>query len=61
MVLDSYSCELCILQREETLHHLFIRCNFVVACWETIGITYPRTWDSESSNTSGKNEIVHSS
>lgn len=41
IILDSYTCELCILQREETLLHLFIRCNFARACWASIGITLP--------------------
>ncbi|GJN05198.1 hypothetical protein PR202_ga22807 [Eleusine coracana subsp. coracana] len=43
MHLDSYVCELCILQREESLHHLFIKCNFAKSCWQTIGISYPST------------------
>lgn len=41
MHLDSYTCELCILQREETLRHLFVKCNFARACWSTIGINIP--------------------
>jgi hypothetical protein len=28
MHLVSYVCEMCILQREESLGHLFFRCNF---------------------------------
>lgn len=43
MALDSYVCELCILQKEESLKHLFLSCNFAMACWASIGITYPRT------------------
>ena len=43
MVLESYSCDLCILQREETLGHLFLRCNFARACWASIGLLVPRT------------------
>ena len=38
MVLDSYVCELCIWQRQETVLHFFIRCNFAKACWTSIGI-----------------------
>lgn len=41
MVLDSYVCELCILQREETILHLFIRCNFAKACRRSIGLNLP--------------------
>jgi hypothetical protein len=37
--LDSYACELCILQRPETTNHLFLRCNFAKACWDSIGVT----------------------
>ncbi|GJN31719.1 hypothetical protein PR202_gb20153 [Eleusine coracana subsp. coracana] len=43
MDLESYDYELCLLQREETLRHLFITCNFAKQCWQTIGITMPRT------------------
>jgi hypothetical protein len=28
MYLDSYACEMCIQQREESLRHLFFRCSF---------------------------------
>jgi hypothetical protein len=38
MHLDSYTCELCLWRREETLRHVFIRCNFAKACWQQIGI-----------------------
>ncbi|TVU25579.1 hypothetical protein EJB05_28081, partial [Eragrostis curvula] len=38
MHLDSYSSELCIWQREETLIHMFIRFNFAKAAWHRIGI-----------------------
>jgi hypothetical protein len=43
MELDSYTCEMCILQRSETCAHLFFRCNFTKACWASIGITVPTT------------------
>jgi hypothetical protein len=32
MELESYTCENCILQRNETIYHLFLRCNFVKNC-----------------------------
>jgi hypothetical protein len=32
MTLESYSCENCLWKREETLYHLFLRCNFAKAC-----------------------------
>lgn len=38
MELDSYTCELCIRQRPETIPHLFLRCGFAKACWESIGV-----------------------
>ncbi|TVU31700.1 hypothetical protein EJB05_23398, partial [Eragrostis curvula] len=41
MFLDSYTCDLCILQREETLRHLFLKCNFARACWDSIGLHIP--------------------
>lgn len=39
MELDSCTCELCILQRQETLSHLFLRYNFAKACWQSIGVS----------------------
>jgi hypothetical protein len=39
MVLESYTCDMCILQRLETAAHLFLRCNFAKACWASIGIS----------------------
>lgn len=39
MALDSCACELCILQRLETVTHLFLRCNFAKACWASIGVS----------------------
>ncbi|GJN28090.1 hypothetical protein PR202_gb16173 [Eleusine coracana subsp. coracana] len=38
ITLESYTCEMCILQHEETLRHLFFRCNFARQCWSSIGI-----------------------
>ena len=37
MELDSYTCDMCILQKTETVAHLFLRCNFAKACWASIG------------------------
>jgi hypothetical protein len=38
MNLESYTCENCIWQKEETLYHLFLKCNFAKACWNSIGL-----------------------
>lgn len=38
MILESYSCELCLQQRLETVSHLVLRCNFTEACWNSIWI-----------------------
>jgi hypothetical protein len=43
MDLESYTCDLCILQRRETVAHIFLRCNFAKACWNSIGIQYTST------------------
>jgi hypothetical protein len=43
MHLEFYTCDLCILQREETLRHLFFRCSFAKNCWQQIGVVVP-TW-----------------
>lgn len=43
MQLDDYNCEMCILQKEETIHHLFLRCSFARACWLSIGLFAPTT------------------
>jgi hypothetical protein len=42
MTLESYTCENRISQKEETLYHLFLKCNFAKACWNSIGLTPPR-------------------
>jgi hypothetical protein len=41
MELDSYTCDLCIWQYEETIQHLFHHCNFAKACWAAIEISMP--------------------
>ncbi|RLM97793.1 ML domain protein isoform X2 [Panicum miliaceum] len=38
MDLESYTCDLCILQKIESVAHLFLRCNFAKACWASIGV-----------------------
>jgi hypothetical protein len=43
MHLESYNGDLCILQKEEKLRHLFYRCPFAKHCWLQIGINIP-TW-----------------
>nr|TKW30242.1 hypothetical protein SEVIR_2G022800v2 [Setaria viridis] len=43
MELDSYTCELCILQKMEKMEHLFFRCNFAKSCWRSIGISFTPT------------------
>jgi hypothetical protein len=42
MHLDSYTCENCILQRNETAYHLFLRCTFARNCLLLIGILPPQ-------------------
>nr|TKW03838.1 hypothetical protein SEVIR_7G067600v2 [Setaria viridis] len=37
MYLDSYTCEMCILRKRETVADLFLCCNFAKACWASIG------------------------
>jgi hypothetical protein len=41
MILDSYTCELCLLRRVETLRHLFLSCPFAKNCWASIGVPIP--------------------
>jgi hypothetical protein len=41
MHLDSYTCELCLLQKEERLRHLFLACPFAKNCWGIIRIHVP--------------------
>jgi hypothetical protein len=43
MHIESYTCEMCLLQREETPRHLFLRCSFAKKYWLQIGIFVP-TW-----------------
>jgi hypothetical protein len=39
MDLDSYTCDLCLRKKVETVAHLFLRCNFAKACWNSIGVS----------------------
>jgi hypothetical protein len=41
--LDSFTCDLCIRQRLETVAHLFFRCSFAKACWSSIGASVTTT------------------
>jgi hypothetical protein len=41
MHLESYTCEMCILQKEETLRHLFFKCAFAKNCQSQIEIVFP--------------------
>jgi hypothetical protein len=41
MVLDSYTSELCLHQRVETLRHLFLHYPFAKNCWAAIGVQVP--------------------
>jgi hypothetical protein len=43
MALDSFTCDLCILQRLESGAHLFLRCNFAKAGWSSLGVTFVST------------------
>jgi hypothetical protein len=43
MELDSYTCDLCILQKLKSAAHLFLRCNFAKACWYSVGISVVTT------------------
>ncbi|TVU31706.1 hypothetical protein EJB05_23404, partial [Eragrostis curvula] len=42
MALDSYTCEMCIRQKDETLRHLFLDCSFARNCWALVGINITR-------------------
>jgi hypothetical protein len=41
MQLDSYNCELCLRQNEETLRHMFLRYSFAKNYWLQIGVLVP--------------------
>jgi hypothetical protein len=43
MHLESFTCDLCILQKKKKLRHLFYRCPFAKQCWLQIEINVP-TW-----------------
>jgi hypothetical protein len=42
MALDSYVCENCLLQVNESIYYLLLRCNIAKNCWASIGIQTPR-------------------
>jgi hypothetical protein len=41
MHFDSYTCDLCILQKQESLTHLFFRCSFEKNYWHRVGVLVP--------------------
>lgn len=43
MQLESYTCDLCILHKRETVPHLFLRCNFAKACQASMGVSVVTT------------------
>jgi hypothetical protein len=45
MPLDSFTCDNYILQMEETVIHVFFKCNFAQRCWLLLDIRPPRTTD----------------
>jgi hypothetical protein len=49
---DPYTCELCILQKEEKRRHLFLRCPFAKKGWMTIGVAV-RSWLRPESHKQG--------
>jgi hypothetical protein len=57
MALESYTCENCIWQKEETVYHLFLRCNFAKACWNSIGINPPRIAQPEEASANLKQQL----
>jgi hypothetical protein len=63
MDLDSYTCENCIRQKEETWNDLFLRCTFAKRCWEIVGITPTRSTNPHLVVRGGKKEscitLVH--
>jgi hypothetical protein len=57
MTLESYTCENCIWQKEETLYHLFLRCKFAKACWNSIGLAPPRIANPEEAAANLKQQL----
>lgn len=57
MNLESYTCDNCIGQKEKTLYHLFLRCNFTETCWSSIGLTVPRISNPERASTNLKQQL----
>jgi hypothetical protein len=41
MHLESYTCELYLLQREESMRHLSFKCAFARNCWNQIVVAVP--------------------
>ena len=41
MTLQSYSCVLCAQNIEESVHRLFLQCEFAKQCWEFIEVSIP--------------------
>jgi hypothetical protein len=49
--LESYTCELCLHQRIETLRQLFISCPFAKNCWSSIDVTMAKWLRPERATT----------
>ncbi|KAL6627690.1 hypothetical protein ACP70R_031416 [Stipagrostis hirtigluma subsp. patula] len=57
MELDSYVCEMCIWQREESLVHLFLLCPFAKLAWQKIGVLAPGTVNPAQAISSIKRQL----
>jgi hypothetical protein len=59
MQLDSYTCEMCLPQREETLHHMFLKCSFAKKknCWLQVGVHVPTRLRAEGATRHIKNAL----
>jgi hypothetical protein len=57
MALESYTCENYIWQNEETLYHLFLRCNFAKSYWNSIDINSSRIAQPEEVSTNLKQQL----
>lgn len=58
MELDSYTSENCILQKEETPSHLFMKCSNARRCWQLIGVVLLLATDRGGATTHTNNQYI---
>jgi hypothetical protein len=57
MILETYSCEICITGQEETTQHLFYGCPFAQNCWGLLNLEIISTGTTFQNITAIKDQL----